>query len=166
MTGQCLCFRTTDNLKDDHTSKVHCAAVSEITTLFSCAVEKPSVIYFCCTCQGRRERFVLVQDNGGRPWPFEGSVCHKYLWAGPDMTQPDRFAYQAQLSTQCASHVEISGEGDITKGLNPEIRSPASQYIYTHWSQFVWTTVLVFIFILQRGWIPLSNICPALQEKS
>lgn len=56
--------------------------------------------------------------------------------------------YQAQLSTQCASHVETSGEGNITKGLNPEIRSPTSQYIYTHWSQFVWTTVLVFIFIL------------------
>lgn len=56
--------------------------------------------------------------------------------------------YQAQLSTQRASHVETSGEGDIAKGLNPEIRSQASQYIYTHWSQFVWTTVLVLIFIL------------------
>lgn len=56
--------------------------------------------------------------------------------------------YQAQLSTQCASHVETSGEGDITKGLNPEIHSPASQYFYSCWSQFVWTTVFVLIFIL------------------
>lgn len=106
--------------------------MSKITTLFSCAVEKPSVIYFCCTCQGKRERCVLVQDNGGWPWPFEGSVCHKYLWAGPDMTQPDRFT---RLSST-AVHSVCKPCRDFRRGRHHQRikswNSQSGQSVYLH----------------------------------
>lgn len=122
--------------------------MSKITTLFSCGVEKPSVIYFCCTCQGRRERCVLVQDNGGWPWPFEGSVCHKYLWAGPDMTQPDRFT---RLSST-AVHSVCKPCRDFQRGRHHQrIKSWNSQsgqsvysYSYSFYKgdEFHWATIV------------------------
>lgn len=69
-------------------SALHCSSDTVMLKIDICFLAQFEKLVLSLRSPRGGDLHALVQDGGGWPWPFEGSVCHKYLWAGPDSTRP------------------------------------------------------------------------------